>query len=80
MQVVPDPRPPATFRELACDRLGPARWPRSLRHTGEEHDPSLARLTRLARTAKDERLRQLAYRLERRLRYQDVAGGPVKGG
>ena len=80
MQVVPDPRPPATFRELGETGSTSKAVAAIAQAHREEHDPSLARLTRLARTAKDERLRQLAYRLERRLRYQDVAGGTVKGG
>jgi hypothetical protein len=78
VQVVPDPRPPVTFKQLedaglpsgAVAAIAHARW--------RERGPALARLARLARTANDDRLRQLAYRLERRLRYQNLAGGPAE--
>jgi hypothetical protein len=80
VQVVPDPRPPATFAEL--ERAGVR--PRAIaslaggRRRGDEG--ALARLARLARAARNDRIRQVAYRLERRLSYQHLAGGPVKGG
>jgi hypothetical protein len=67
MQVAPDPRPPATWKQL--DHTGLA--------SGATRRRSLARL---ARTAGDDRVRQLALRLERRVMYAGVAGGPVKGG
>jgi hypothetical protein len=79
-QVVPDPRPPATFGQLQDAARAPgavATISRAYRRGG---DRSLARLARLARTARDDRVRQLALRLERRLRYHDMAGGPVKDG
>jgi len=79
-QVVPDPRPPATFaqlREAARDPGPIAAIARARRHGVRE---SLTRLAGLARSARDDRVRQLALRLERRLRYQGLAGGPVKGG
>jgi hypothetical protein len=79
-QVVPDPRPPATFGQLQ----GAAQEPRAVaaisRVYSRGRDGFVARLARLARTARDDRIRQLALRLERRLRYHDLAGGPVKGG
>jgi hypothetical protein len=80
VQVVPDPRPPATVRQL--DDAGvPSDAAAAVARAHQRGSLlSLARLAQLARTAKDDRVRQLAYRLERRLRYQHLAGGPVEGG
>ena len=80
VQVVPDPRPPATFRQLEDAGLPSNAVAAIAQAHRRRGGPSLARLARLARTAKDDRLRQLAYRLERRLRYQNLAGGPAVGG
>jgi hypothetical protein len=76
LQVVPDPRPPATWAQLA--RLAPraraaAAIARSDRAAGRHA------LARLARSAGDDRVRRLALRLERRLRYRDAAGGSPGG-
>ena len=76
VQVVPDPRPAATWEQLA--RLAPASRVAAASVRG---GPGGRRaLARLARTAVDERVRRLAVRLERRLRYRDAAGGPVRDG
>jgi hypothetical protein len=79
MQVVPDPRPRATFAQLEqalpmaraamSGRLA-RRWRRG------ERARTLAELARLRRSASTEEARRLAYRLARRLQYADVAGGP----
>jgi hypothetical protein len=81
VQLVPDPRPAATFEQLrdaaSGSRASAAAIGRMDRLRGGR---SVARLERLSRTARDDEVRQLAYRLARRLRYDDVAGGPAKGG
>jgi hypothetical protein len=77
VQIVPDPRPPATLRRLRAAGLTSRAVARMAASHGGARGRSLARL---ARTAPDDRVRQLALRLERRLRYERVAGGPVKGG
>jgi hypothetical protein len=80
VQVVPDPRPPATFGQLeraAAGSLAIARIAQA--HRRGDHW-SLASLARLARTARNDQVRQLAYRLERRLRYENLAAGRRKGG
>jgi hypothetical protein len=79
VQVVPDPRPAPTFDAL--ERSAPVarsaaagareRWRRG------DRAGALVLLGRLARTAPAEETRDVARRLERRLRYRDVAGGPV---
>jgi hypothetical protein len=79
MQVVPDPRPRATFAQLeqalpmaraaTSGRLA-RRWRRG------DKAGTLAELARLRRGASTEEARRLAYRLARRLQYADVAGGP----
>jgi hypothetical protein len=77
VQIVPDPRPPATWAQLEAAGVprrtvaAVARGHRSARRHA---------LARLARAAADDDVRQLALRLERRLRYATLAGGPVKGG
>ncbi len=79
VQVVPDPRPPATFGQLGsalpasqgkvvADMAKVASCPRTL-----------ADLRRLARSASNEDARELAYRLQRRLEYRNLAGGPLTG-
>jgi hypothetical protein len=79
MQVVPDPRPPPTFARLA--RALPAARPAAAIEglaagwRRGNRARTLARLARLRRTAGAEEARDLAYRLERRLRYAGVAGG-----
>jgi hypothetical protein len=80
VQVVPDPRPPATFGQLedAAPHHGAVAAIAQARRRGGSLP--LARLSRLARRARNDQVRQLALRLERRLRYQDLAGGPVEGG
>ena len=79
-QIVPDPRPPATFGQLREAMQEPGAVSAIARAHRRGVRDSLAGLVRLARSAKDDRVRQLALRLERRLRYQDLAGGPVQGG
>ena len=78
MQIVPDPRPPATFaqleRTLTTARTAAAgglagRWRRG------DRSETLAELARMRRRAVGDDARELAYRLERRLRYAGVAGG-----
>jgi hypothetical protein len=76
-QVVPDPRPPATWEQLDDAGVPSRAVARMARSRPVASRRSLARL---ARTAGDDRVRQLALRLERRLRYERVAGGPMKGG
>jgi hypothetical protein len=80
IQVVPDPRPPATFGQLksAAHRSPVVATIAQAHRHGDKR--SLARLARLARTARDDRVRELAYRLERRLRYENFAERPVRGG
>jgi hypothetical protein len=78
-QVVPDPRPPATFESVrkALGAAGAAlagdaraKWRRG------DRGASLAALARLRQVVgRDEDLRELVYRLERRLRYRHAAGG-----
>jgi hypothetical protein len=77
VQIVPDPRPTATWRQLG-DAGVPARALAAI----ARQDRTAARrsLARLMRTAEDDRIRQLALRLERRLRYDGLAGGPAEGG
>jgi hypothetical protein len=76
-QVVPDPRPPATFAQLE----EAARDPGAVAAIARAHRLGDRRLlARLSRSARDDRVRELARRLERRLRYQDLAGGPAQGG
>jgi hypothetical protein len=80
VQVVPDPRPAATFRQLqraAAGSLAVARIAHAQRR-GDRR--SLAYLTRLAHTAQNVDVRQLAFRLERRLRYGNLAAARKKGG
>jgi hypothetical protein len=82
LQQVPDPRPPATFAQL--ERLEravhePAVAPAMANARGGRIS-LLARLTWLARTAGNDQVRELAYRLERRLRYENVAAGSARRG
>jgi hypothetical protein len=81
VQIVPDPRPPATFAQLrdaaSRSRASAAAIGRMARLRGAR---AVDRLLPLARTAGDDRVRRLAYRLARRLQYQNLAGGPAKGG
>jgi hypothetical protein len=81
VQVVPDPRPPATFDQLEDATSGLRASAASIRpRHGARRAPTVARLLRLARTSGDDRVRQLAYRLARRVTYEDVAGGPARRG
>jgi hypothetical protein len=81
-QTVPDPRPAATFgrlwRALPGARAASAGDGRALWH-GRGRAAALARVERLSRTAPSDEAREIARRLARRLRYADVAGGPVGG-
>ncbi len=78
VQVVPDPRPAASFAALA--RLLPSSVS-SLAHAARSQGctGSLAQLRSLARSAATSEARELAARLERRLEYRALAGGPVTG-
>jgi hypothetical protein len=74
VQVVPDPRPPATFRALRSTRSRLAsvairRWRRS------DRAGALRALARLQGSRPGGEIEELAYRLARRIRYQDLAGG-----
>jgi hypothetical protein len=80
VQVVPDPRPPATLAQLEDAARQSGAIAAIARARGRGARLPLAQLLWLARNARDDRIRQLALRLERRLRYQDLAGGSVKGG
>lgn len=80
LQVVPDPRPPATFGQLEHATAGSPVVASIARAHRRGNGRSLDRLARLARMARDDRVRQLAYRLERRLRYEDLAARTRKGG
>jgi hypothetical protein len=80
VQVVPDPRPPATFGQLARD-MGPTEAAftadaRSRMRRGGRR----AELAIVKQVLRDRHLgpdaQELAYRLERRLQYAGVAGGP----
>jgi hypothetical protein len=77
LQVVPDPRPPATLGQLERAAHGSS----AAAAIAEVHGHLgrlLARLAHVARTAGDDQVRELAYRLERRLRYANVAARPVR--
>lgn len=79
VQVVPDPRPPATFGQL--ERLLPvsqAVATAAMARTGT-CTRTMSAIARVARTAGSVDARELASRLERRLKYRNVAGGPVNG-
>lgn len=80
VQVVPDPRPPATFGRLAQD-VGPtqavftADARRRMRRGGRRAELAIVKqLLRGRHLGPD--AQELAYRLERRLQYAGVAGGP----
>ena len=79
LQQVPDPRPPATFAQLEQASHGSAVVAAMAQARGGKNGV-LARLARLARTAGDDQVRELAYRLERRLRYENVAASSAGGG
>jgi hypothetical protein len=74
-QVVPDPRPAPTFAQLAQADHGSDATAAIASVQGNRRS-ELALLARLSRTAPDDQARELAYRLERRVRYENVAGGP----
>jgi hypothetical protein len=79
LQEVPDPRPPATFAQLERVAHGSAEVAALAQvHTGTAG--VLARLGQLSRTAGSDQVRELAYRLERRLRYENVAASSARGG
>jgi hypothetical protein len=88
VQVVPDPRPAATFGQLESllpntpDTPGtPGAFATDLasRRRAGERNVSLSELARLARSSGESDVGLLAQRLERRLQYWDVAGGPIAG-
>jgi hypothetical protein len=80
VQVVPDPRPAATFGQLERALGGSAQAVAAA--AGAESRPGdrsgelriLARLVRARHVDPD--VSELAYRLERRIRYAGIAGGP----
>jgi hypothetical protein len=79
IQVVPDPRPPATFGQL--DAALPARKAKIVTDVAklDSCPRTLAELGRLARADPNSNAGLLAYRLQRRLEYRNVAGGPLTG-
>ena len=77
IQEVPDPRPPATLTQLTALLPARASVARNLATTSS-CPRTLAELASLAR-ATNEEVAELAYRLERRLAYRNVAGGPRTG-
>ena len=79
LQQVPDPRPPATFVQLERASHGWAVVAAMAQARGGKNGV-LARLARLARTAGDDQIRELAYRLERRLRYENVGASSARSG
>jgi hypothetical protein len=83
VQVVPDPRPPATFDQLEgllppTARASIAGGPQARWHRGERA-ATLAELRRMARRGGGDEAGIMAGRLARRLQYRDLAGGPVGG-
>jgi hypothetical protein len=79
LQQVPDPRPPATFAQLesAAHRSAPVA---AMAQVHGDRAGVMARLDALARTAGDDQVRELAYRLARRLRYAHVAASSAGSG
>jgi hypothetical protein len=75
VQVVPDPRPPATWRALQ-QALGST----ALRSSTGGAAPTAVTVARIARSAPSDDARDLAERLLRRMAYANVAGGPAGGG
>jgi hypothetical protein len=78
VQMVPDPRPPATVAQLQSAAPESTAMASIARASGDRKQ-LIARVASLARTAGDDSVRELAYRLERRLMYENVAASPVKG-
>jgi hypothetical protein len=80
VQVVPDPRPAATFEGLRRQmaRAGASRLARAAMAQWRRRDRAgtVRALERVRRAARDDDVRELAYRLARRIRYGDVTGGP----
>jgi hypothetical protein len=79
VQVVPDPRPPATFAQLEAALPAPSAAVARAAAGSGGCARTLAELARQARTAGSDDARELAYRLERRLEYRNLAGGPTGG-
>jgi hypothetical protein len=77
--MVPDPRPPATVAQLqsVAPGLAPSA---SIARASRDPQKLMSRIAGLVRSAGDDSVRELAYRLERRLRYENVAASPVKRG
>jgi hypothetical protein len=79
-QIIPDPRPAATFaqlrRVLPSAQAASVADDRALWH-GPRRAAALASVERLARTAGSDDAREIARRLARRLQYADAAGGPL---
>jgi len=80
LQVVPDPRPPATFGQLEQAMRGSASPVATTAVAGWLPGDRTAELSALARLLRNPRLdpgvRELAERLQRRIMYGGVAGGP----
>ncbi|MGZ4232701.1 MAG: hypothetical protein ACXVVQ_14895 [Solirubrobacteraceae bacterium] len=79
LQQVPDPRPPATFAELERAAHG-STMAAAIAQVHGDRAGVLARLAQLARTAGEDQVRELAYRLARRLMYANVAASPGRSG
>ena len=79
LQQIPDPRPPATFAQLAQAAHGSVAVA-SLAQARGATAGVLARLRRLAQTAGDDQVRELAYRLGRRLQYASMAASQARSG
>lgn len=84
VQMVPDERTPATYQQLdralagsSSPSLATIATAGGVRRGGGT--AATARVARLARSAGDDQVRRLAYRLERRLKYAGLAGGPSAG-
>jgi hypothetical protein len=79
VQFVPDPRPAATFGQL-LGLLGKSGSVMARAASGHAScRQTLAQLGALAHTTNHPDVQLLAYRLERRLEYRNVAGGPTTG-
>jgi hypothetical protein len=79
LQQVPDPRPPATFAELERAAHG-STLIAGIAQAHGDRARVLSRLAQLARTTDDDQVRELAYRLARRLKYANVAASHARSG
>jgi hypothetical protein len=79
IQIVPDPRPPATFGALGALLPKPTELKMQTMARYRGCAATVATLGRLARTAGTDDARELAARLQRRLEYRNLAGGPLTG-